>query len=579
MPDYTLYPKVTPEGVLPPKVLDRLNERFVNHDEWSKQETTQISVASHGAKPGTTTDQSAAFQSAINSAATLGVPVTVPPGIYRMNGGLVFPTGTSIQMSPDTVLDYSSSTATNFLNAAGSASSPLASPAISVGSKTIPLSGHGMSAGQWCMIRSEDVFDPDSTSTTKGELIQVASVGTGTVTFRTSVCDDYQTAVTITPLSMIKDVSISGGVVRGSGVPGDNKGGIRVQYVENFWVHWTKFENIDRAHIFIKDSVNSWVSHSVMDYAESTTMGYGVSFGDTTRDSGCIFSTFRQVRHSLSTNNTATPGIGGVVRRILFFGNTVEDTTFATGGSQMGGDAIDTHTAAEDIWIHNNVVNASSGQGINVECASAIVSGNTVEDTTGTGINYHNESARAGKVTITNNVVRRTGGHGIQARTGGRGSQVPTESMIISGNRVSDAKDNGIQAGYILTDRGAVVTGNTVNRAGGVPLRLIRLDGAVSHGNVVTGGATMGVEYDRVTNAVLGPDSVDAGSPTGAWTGLSLTNVTYSKVTPGAVKVTDPEGVGVTAGSSCSNLALGPTSHLNATTPLVNNAGSTVVQY
>ena len=576
---YTEYPKVTPDGLLPQVILDRLDERFVNHDQWSQQATTQISVASYGAKPGTTTDQASAFQAAINAGATFGAPVVVPPGVYRMNGGLVFPTGTSIQMSSDTVLDYSSSTATNFLNANGSASSPLASPAISVGSKTIPLSGHGMSAGQWCLIRSEDVFDPDSTSTTKGELIQVASVGTGTVTFRTSVCDDYQTAVTITPLSMIKDVSISGGVVRGSGVPGENKGGIRVQYVENFWVHRTKFENIDRAHVFIKDSVNSWVSHSVMDYAESTTMGYGVSFGDTTRDSGCIFSTFRQVRHSLSTNNTVAAGVGGVVRRILFFGNTVEDTTYATGGSQLGGDAIDTHTAAEDIWIIQNSVNASAGQGINMECASGIISGNTVEDTVGTGINFHNEAVRPGNVTITGNVVRRTGGHGIQARTGGRGSQVPTESMIITGNRVSDVKDNGIQAGYILTDRGAVVTSNVVQRAGGVPIRLYRLDGAVSHGNVVIGGATMGIEYSNVTNAVLGPDSVAAGSPTSAWTGYSLTNVTYSKVTPGAVKVTDPAGVGVTVGSSCMHLALGPTNHLNAPTKLVNSAGATVVQY
>ena len=536
-----------------------------------------IDVRGLGAKGDGVTNDTAAFQSAINAAATFGVPVVVPPGTYRMSGALTLPTGTDLQMAVGAVLDYSKSSATNFLNINGTSSTPVPAPAISLGAKVVSLSGHGMVAGDWCMIRSKDIFDPHSTSTTHGELIQVASVDAGTVTFRTSVCDSYRTSVTITPVNMVRDVSITGGTIRGGGVPGSNKGGLRAQFTQGLWIHKTRFERIDRAHIFIKDSVNAWVSHCVLDWAESTTMGYGTSFGDTARDSGCIFTTFRAIRHSLSTNNTTDAGVGGVVRRILFFGNTVEDTTYATGGSQLGGDAIDTHTAAEDIWVIQNNVNSSAGAGINMECASGTISGNTVEDTVGTGINYHNEAARAGSVTITDNVVRRAGGHGIQARTGGRGSTIPTESMIITGNRVADTTSNGIQAGYILTDRGVVVANNTIQRAGGVPLRLLKLDGVVSHGNVITGGATMGIECDSITNATLGPDSLDAGTTTG-WTGYTLTNVTYSRVTPGAVQVTDPAGVGVRVESSCSNLSLGPTSHLNAPTKLVNNGGSTVTQ-
>lgn len=578
MSDYTKYPKVTPEGVLPQKVLDRLDERFVNHDQWSQQATTEISVTSYGATTGTTTDQAPAIQSAIDAAATFGVPVVVPSGVYRMDRALVLQNGTSLTLAPGAVLDYSKSSATNYLNVQGTSGTRINSPAITKGASTIPLSGHSLKPGDWCMIRSADIFDPHSTSTSQGELIQVASVGTGQVTFRTTVCDTYSSTVTVTPVALVKNITLSGGTVRGSKLAGDNRGGFRAEFAEDLFLSRVIFENIDRAHMFIKNSVNAWAAHCGFEWAESTTMGYGASFGDCTRDSGCIFSTFRGVRHSLSTNNTTTAQDGGIVRRILFFGNTVEDTTLAQAGSQLGGDAIDTHTAAEDIWIIQNVVNKSTGQGINMECASGIISGNTVEDTVGTGINYHNEAMRAGNITITDNVVRRTGGHGIQARTGGRGSTIPTESMIITGNRVMDTKDHGIQAGYILTDRGVVVTSNVVRRAGGVPLRLLKLDGVVSHGNVVHDGASIGIEYDRVTNGVLGPDSVDAGAPTGAWTGLSLTNVTNSKVTPGAVKVTDPAGVGVTVGSSCTNLSLGPTNHLNATTKLVNQAGSTVVQ-
>lgn len=579
MPDYTLYPKVTPEGLLPPLVLDRLDERFVNHDEWSQQTTTQISVASYGATPGTTTDQSSAFSAAIEEAAVRGVPLVVPPGTYRMNSALTIPSSVRIEMHADTVLDYSKSSATNFLNVNGSSGTPITTTRIPVGSKTVSLSGHSLSPGDWVLVRSEDVFDPHSTSITHGELIQVASVGTGTVTFRTSVCDEYTTGVTITPVTMNRDVVIRGGVIRGDGVAGSDKGGLRASLAENLTLDGVKFHRIDRAHVFIRDSVNARVENCIFDYAESTTMGYGVAFNDSTRDSTVKFCTFRAVRHAFTTGNTSGPGVGGVVRRALFFGNTVEDTTYATSGSQLGGDAIDTHTAAEDIWIIQNSINASAGKGINMECVSGVISGNTIEDAVGNGIDYHNEANRAGRVTISGNVVRRSGDNGIMARTGGRGSQVPAESLVVRGNRVEDSTNNGIQCGYILYDRGVVVSGNTVTRAGGAGVRLLKLDGVVCHGNVVTGGATMGFEFDRLSNSVLGPDSVDSGTPTGSWTGYSLASVTRSSVIPGSVTATDPGGVGVTVGSSCMNLSLGPTSHLNATTPLVNNAGSTVVQY
>lgn len=578
--EYTLYPKAKPTGELPPKVLDRLDERYLNVGEIRPQSgSAGVSIVDHGATPGVTADQTAAVQSALDAAAAAGLPTLVPPGTWAMNGALVLAPGADLRMAAGAVLDFSRSSATNYLNTNGSSGSRIQAPTILKGASSIPLSGHSLKTGDWVLIRSADVFDASSTSTTHGELIQVASVASGLVTFRTTVCDTYRTSVTMTPVTMIKDVMITGGTIRGSGVPGENKGGVRAQFVEGLRLDRVRFERIDRAHVFIKDCVNSWVTHCTFEWAESTTMGYGCSFGDSTRDSGCLYSTFRAVRHSLSTNNTTTSQDGGVTRRILFFGNTVEDTTVATAGSQMGGDAIDTHTAAEDIWIIQNTVNKSTGAGINVECPTAIVSGNTVDDAANSGINFHNEADRPGRVTITGNVVRRSSSHGIQARTGGRGTLSPTESMIITGNRVEDAGANGIQAGYALTDRGAVVTGNTVVRAKGVPLRMLRLDGVVAHGNHLVGGAQIGAEYDTVVHGVLGPDSIDAGAPTGAWTGIKATSVSRSKLAPGSVQSPDPASVGVEIGSSCSYLALGPTAHLGVETPLVNNGPSSVRSY
>lgn len=576
MPDYTLYPKVTSTGDLPPLILERLDERYVNTDEVRPSTTAGVSVMDYGAQAGTTTDQAPAFRKAIEAAAAQGLPVVVPPGTYSMNGGLVFPAGSTFEMAPGAVLDYSKSSATNYLNVQGATGARVNSAAIAAGAFTIPLAGHTLTAGSWCLIRSADVFDPDSTSSPLGELIQVASVDAGQVTFRTAVCDDYKTSVTVTPVTLVPDVTIRGGAVRGSKIAGDNRGGLRADMAENLRIEGVRFEDIDRAHVFIKSSVNCWVSNCVFLWAESTTMGYGVSFGDSIRDSGCLLSTFRGVRHSFTTNNTATAQDGGVPRRILFFGNTVEDTTVAQAGSQLGGDAVDTHTASEDIWIVQNSVNKSTGHGINVECPSALILNNTVQDSASDGINFHNEAGRPGRVTIRGNVVRRSGGHGIRARTGGRGSTTPTESLIVCDNRVQGAALDGITAGYILTDRGAVVTGNTVIRAAGVSLRLVKLNGVVAAHNNVTGGASKGVEYATVTNGVLGPDAVRADAPTGAWTGVTCTNVTNSVLTPGAIAADVVGGVGVDVGSSCSRVSLGKTAHINAPTQITNNAGSTV---
>lgn len=578
--EYTLYPKAKPTGELPPKVLDRLDERYLNVGEIRPQSgSAGVSIVDHGATPGVTADQTAAVQSALDAAAAAGLPTLVPPGTWAMNGALVLAPGADLRMAAGAVLDFSRSTATNYLNMNGSSGARVQAPTILKGASSVPLSGHSLKAGDWVLLRSADVFDSSSTSTTQGELIQVASVTSGLVTFRTTVCDTYQTSVTVTPVTMVRDVTITGGAIRGSGIPGEDKGGLRAQFVEGLRLDRVRFERIDRAHVFPKDCVNAWVTHCTFEWAESTTMGYGCSFGDSTRDSGCLYSTFRGVRHSLSTNNTTSSQNGGVPRRILFFGNTVEDTTVATSGSQMGGDAIDTHTAAEDIWIIQNSVNKSTGKGINMECASGVISGNTIDGTAATGIDFHNESDRPGKVTIIGNVVRQAVGNGISARTGGRGGQAPAESMIVTGNRVEDVTGNGVQVGYVLTDRGAVVTGNTVARAQGVPLRLLRLNGVVAHSNNLSGGGSIGIEYDSIKNGVLGPDSIDAGAPTGAWAGIKATNVSRSKLTPGAVQSPDPASVGVDIGSSCSYLALGPTAHLGVETPLVNNGPSTVRSY
>lgn len=579
--DFNILPKSTPWGELPPKVVEWLDGRYVNHNEQEDAAEPSISVVDYGAVAGSPNSQSAAIQAAVNAAGTFGVPVTVPAGTYTMGDMVSLPSGTSLRMSEGTVLDFSASGSSYYLGIQGAAGAEVSLGAgVTRGAWSIPWSGDALQPGDWLIVRSADIFDPDSTGTGHGELIQVRAVEAGVVHFLTPFCDDYSTDVRLTPVALAKNVEVRGGTIRGNYTPGSGKTGIRVQYTDGLRLTGVRVEGIAACHVSVRDSVDAWAQWCEFEWAESNYMGYAMSFADTTRDSGCLWGTFRGVRHTLSTNNTTTAHQGGVVRRILFFGNTIEYTSRAMSGSQTGGDAVDTHSAAEDIWIARNTIRGSQGQAINVECPTARIEDNDIYGGMSLGISYHNESGRPGDVSITGNRVYDCQGHGVYARSGNRGSGIPPmETLLVADNRVRDVTGDGILVGYIRQDRGAVVTGNRVARAQGVPLRVRKQTGLVSHGNSVSGGTSIGIEYADVVGGVLGPDSIDEGDSVGPWSGIKATNVVRALITPGAISGTGPDAVGVEIGSSCANLSLGPTAHLDAPTPLVNNGPSSVRSY
>lgn len=580
--DYLKYALVNSAFEFPPVVLDGLDRRYVNHDELKQPPPQAFLVTDYGAVPDTTASQSAAFQAALNAASAAGMPLVVPGGRYRLTGMIDLPDNTDLRMSPTTVLDFSGSGASYYLQVRGAAGTPVAYAAqIKKGDRAIPLAGHGMVAGDWFMLRSADNFDPGSTGSFNGELLQVHAVTSGSVELVSPVCDDYRTQPTITPVAMRKNVRVSGGKLVGTKSPAAGRTGIRIQYADDLQITGFTCEDVDTVHAPVRDSVNVWFRWCSFKWTAANYMGYGTSFSDTTRDSGTIHCYFQNIRHGFSTNNTTVANDSGVPRRITCDDNRVEYTAGALTGDfeNVGGAALDTHTAAEDIWITGNTVNGSRGQGINVECPTARIQDNTVINSASWGITWMNKSQRPGSAIITGNKVAGAVGRGLYARSGSAGQNAPIEALVLTGNHVQDTTEEGIQVGYVNTDYGLIVTGNMVLRAGTVPIKLTKLDGLILHSNIVAGGAAVGIECDAVTHAVIGPDSIRAGAPTGRWVGLKLTNVTRSKITPGSVHVDDPAGVGVEVGSSCSDLSLGPTSHLDAPTQLVNNGPATVRSY
>jgi hypothetical protein len=230
------------------------------------------------------------------------------------------------------------------------------------------------------------------------------------------------------------------------------------------------FDEVDLAHIRFRDAVDCHAHHNHFGRTRPTTQGYGVSFVDCAQDCSATHNVFDGCRHSLSTNNTGA--YGGVPRRILFESNFVRDSAPALGGSMAGGDAIDTHAAADWIIIRNNICVGATGQGVNIECPNAIVEGNHIEGATSNGINWRNETPRVGSVRIANNSVLRcnatTSHRGIRAGAGSGQTTNTARSVQIVANMVSECVGSAITveapaAGW----PSAVVSGNEVSLCGG----------------------------------------------------------------------------------------------------------------
>lgn len=569
MSPYTEIPKVdATTGALPPKVLGHLDGRY-----GSTLYPVGISAASRGMSPTATANaNSAALNAAIAEAAAFGAKAFVPLGSYFMNAQIVLPENAHLDLG-SAVLDFSGSNSSSYFGVTGTAGPDKAIPATVRGTYTISVAAHGLVAGDWVKMLSSDVFDPGSTNTVKGELLQVDTATADTVTFATPVLDNYVTSPLMFKVTMRSNVRIENGTIKGAFLESDNKIGIRAQYVDNFrWING-RSQGISQTHISIRDGNNAWVEKCNMYWARHSSMGYGASFANATRDSGMIGCNTQFIRHAFSTNNDAVRG--GITRRIMCHQNTVNNSARAANAGQTGGDAIDTHTASEDIWITYNVVNGSTGQGINFEGASGEVIGNKVYDTVGTGVSVHNKSAKAGRVKVCWNESHRAGGNGFSIR-GDTLAALGYEHIDASHNQAFDSAGIGISIGFTKYDARVVAMGNGVVRAGTVGMSFAKIQHLAESGNV-TDGKVAGIRYNDVTNASLGPDTVTSSDGAVGFVGIDCINVAGAILLIGGVSSTDPTAIGVKIGSSCSKMTVGKYAHINAATQFVNDGPSSVV--
>lgn len=447
---YELYIRLVNEGTIP--------------DYATAADIPSNSVIAFGVKADGVTNDTARTQAALNASA--GKTLIFPKGTYKIDP-VTIPSNTTVVLQGGATILHTNTGAVFRATGTQSATKTNCSVDVVQNSFSVTAPGHGLVAGDTFRLSCNTLFDASSTSIKHGEILTVDSVAGDVITTTDPVQGSAYTTAAVSyvqKLVPVENVKIIGsGKIQGLKSAAMGQYGIDILIGKNCLVQGITTENIDRRHIYLGDCQDTWVDSVTCRWAVDNTMAYGISIANCTQDSGVRFSNFYFVRHSVTTNNeTAYPGIP---RRNRYHFNKVHSTSTALGGSMGGGDAIDTHTAAEDFWIENNEVISSAGQGINLECRSGRIINNKIKNCVGLGISVHNESDLPGRADILWNHVSFCGG-GIYARTGARGTTLGVyEQLNVSSNIINNCSGIALQIGWSSATTaamtGVLVTNNT----------------------------------------------------------------------------------------------------------------------
>ena len=551
---------------------------------------TTVSVKSFGAKGDGVTDDTAAITEALTYAVA-NAPATLhfATGTYRVTGTL----GT--HAASDVTIDFNGST----IDCSGAATSPsitffnflgtydataALTDNVAKAATTIPCDSSGFAVGDMVRLYSDEVYDPDRTAAKFGEIGYIASIPGGTSVVLSEPIDfAYTTAnsATIQKLTPCRNVHLRDGKIVGSAANNDHMA-IRMRVATDCSVRGIRSYYMDRMHLQITDGSRCQVIGNWFTRSNHASLGYGTSFADAAQDIVCAHNHYYGVRHSLSTNNNVSTSYG-VVRRVIFEGNTVEAAAQATGGS--GGDAIDTHSCAEQICILNNTVKGATASGINFEARTGVIAGNVIRGCQRYGIHVNPRAAATSEIAIRDNDVRDIGLGGESGYMIAIRYSLFTASAIntvVSGN-YAEATENAIAVTGTATKSHtrAVISGNVaVGTTGAFPaLTGSYLRQAAMIGNTAIGGAyairlshvlrtsvtgnavenigdasaSYGIRVDGTsTNVIVTGNAALDSTTSGTTTAILLydTGVTYSSVQS---NVTSGYDTSVTIGAGTGN--------------------------
>lgn len=553
-----------------------------------------VNAKDYGALGDGVADDRSAIQSALDAATG---QVLLPPGDYLIGSGgtLNVPTGISLvghgQGVSRIVRGGSGGNLVGFAGGSlGSTKATLTADA-AIGASTLTVDSTAtLVVGEWLLLRDDRAPDPDKPTRPGGELVQVASIASGTsVVLRTTypggahasyrgvsgTFDDAATdgigsylvssnaklvGVTLSKGQGLRDLSLV------NPTPGTGNGmGVNATYTDRPVISGVEITGIDGTGINFAFAnapiVSDCYIHDLVDDPGNSRYGYGVNITGASQDaiiSGC---TFERLRHAVTTDGNDS---GGIPRRI---------TVANCRAYQTHETSFDTHGAGYDILFDACVSVESSAYAFSNRARNVTFRGCQAIRPTGYGFNCGALPAR--RVIIDSCVVRDGGTSGV--RISGHG----IHGVTITNLFVDGVQEHGVILGYgnarqTVTNSRFFNIGQSGNPFYGITfvagdLGTVDAPNTIIAGNLFVKNKTYGAATNynaavNIGNAALTAASVFDNRATGIYTGGSgwLLNSGTSTVFWGNARL-DAASVGTNTATATTTQLASVTSQINLT--------------
>jgi len=396
-----------------------------------------VDVKRFGATGNGSSDDSNAFQSALNSISTSGGTIFVPAGTYKASNLTLYSNVNVVLDDAATISPYDVTKDVFIAQGTQSSSIALTANAIS-GATTLTVSSTtGLAAGDWIVLRDTADYstDSDAVGYKSGESCLILSVDSSVgLTLKKPIYGSMQAdriysvanGSAIYKITPKTNINVTGGKIVMSA--SNNTAAIRYQYVRYGSVSKVKISNIGGQAIDFRTAIDCRASlNTISDGTDNLGLGlpgYGVTASYACQNIVVSENTMFRLRHGFTTL-----GGQGTPNNVSVINNVVYDCT-NTG--------LDTHESGRDIFIRNNTV-VDCLSGINLRTGWSSIENNNVSRCSTTTSALQVNATNIENVKISNNFVR-----GVAY-----GINVPCaiNNLTISDNVLTNVGYDGIRSG------------------------------------------------------------------------------------------------------------------------------------
>jgi hypothetical protein len=334
-------------------------------------------VAAVGAAHNGVTDDTTAIQGAINQATAGTAPILIPLwnnvfsgsftypanhapitfaiyGNVKQSGTIALDSNTSwVCGTPNCTIDATSVASGSYaMFGAGSFGTPISVTSdIPLGSNTVVLSSAtGLTAGEWGLLTSNEYFKNLGTGTCsgpycKGEMVQIQSISSNTLTLYSPTFDSYTAAngAVFTPETPIQNVTLNGFTLTRLAQNTAADDCLQINYGLNITLKNLTFNNCTEASTRFLFATNLMIDGITIygNWYSGTGTSYGISIGDASQFVNISNVHASGVRHAVTMNSDSSHG----TTRMVTVNNVNVDETQPV----VNGACVDAHENSQYI--------------------------------------------------------------------------------------------------------------------------------------------------------------------------------------------------------------------------------------